>query len=145
MIATWYTNFLLNYDERVPTESGFTTISREGTERGSPDQAYPRARSNLTFDWGLEQFGATLGIRYISSVRETASESPNTMDPEWYVDTQVRYKLPIIEQRSQIAVGVTNIFGEDPPGCFSCGLNNFDPNTYDPPGRFVYVRVDYKE
>ncbi len=142
--ARWYTTFLLNLDEKVPTESGFTTISREGTERGSPDQAYPRTKSNLMIDWDLDAWGATLGTRYTARVRESAADN-HTMGATWYVDGQVRYKLPVLEQRSTVAVGVTNLFDDDPPACLSCGLNGFDPNVYDPPGRFFYVRVDYKE
>jgi iron complex outermembrane receptor protein len=36
---------------------------------------------------------------------------------------------------------VNNLFGERPPDCFTCGLNNIDPTTYDVPGRFFYARA----
>ena len=36
---------------------------------------------------------------------------------------------------------MNNLFNVDPPACFSCGLNNMDPTTYDVPGRFFYARV----
>ena len=39
--------------------------------------------------------------------------------------------------------GVNNVFDTDPPACFSCDLNNFDPTTYDVPGQFWYARVSY--
>jgi TonB dependent receptor. len=42
-----------------------------------------------------------------------------------------------------LTVGVNNIFDKDPPACFSCSLNNFDPTTYDIPGRFGYARLSY--
>jgi iron complex outermembrane receptor protein len=32
----------------------------------------------------------------------------------------------------------------DPPNCFSCQLNGFDPNTYDVPGQFGYVRLTWR-
>ncbi|MGQ0741897.1 MAG: TonB-dependent receptor domain-containing protein [Alphaproteobacteria bacterium] len=141
--ARWYTTFLLNFDEIVPISDGFTTISREGTERGSPDQAWPRVKSNFALDWDLENWGATIGVRYISSVKE--SQVSNTLDETTYVDAQLRWTPPVYEDRFLLAIGVTNAFDEDPPGCISCGLNNFDPNAYDPPGRFFYVRLNYKE
>jgi iron complex outermembrane receptor protein len=48
------------------------------------------------------------------------------------------------EQRFQFTVGVNNLFDRDPPACISCGLNNFDPTTYDVPGQFGYLRLSYK-
>jgi iron complex outermembrane receptor protein len=144
LTARWYTNFLLNFDEIVPNGTGFTTISREGTERGSPDQGYPHTKSNLILDWAYQSFGATLGLRYISQINESTSNN-NKMGATSYVDTQVRWKPPVLNERFQLTAGVNNLFEADPPGCISCGLNNFDPNVYDPPGRFIYLRLDYKE
>jgi iron complex outermembrane receptor protein len=40
---------------------------------------------------------------------------------------------------------VNNLFDKDPPGCISCGLNNYDPNAYDAPGRFFYLRFSYRQ
>ncbi len=141
--ARWFTTFLLNFDEFVPGENGDIKISREGTERGSPDQAYPRTKSSLMVDWDMDRWGATAGVRYISSVRETSAA--NKLDATWYVDGQLRYTLPVMDDRFRLAIGSTNLFDEDPPGCISCGLNNYDPNAYDPPGRWFYIRLDYKE
>lgn len=44
---------------------------------------------------------------------------------------------------SALTVGVNNVFDQDPPACFSCNLNNYDPTTYDVPGRFGYLRLSY--
>ena len=32
-------------------------------------------------------------------------------------------------------------FNVGPPACFTCGLNNMDPTTYDVPGTFFYARA----
>jgi iron complex outermembrane receptor protein len=140
--ARWYTTFLLNFDTIVPTGTGTITISREGTEQGSPDQAFPETKSNFMVDWDHGPWGATVGVRYISSVRESDG---NKLDARSYVDAQLRWQLPLLDERFRLAVGSTNVFDEDPPGCNTCGLNNFDPNAYDPPGRWFYIRLDYKE
>jgi len=141
--AHWYSTFLFNFDELVPIAVGFTTISREGTERGSPDQAFPRVKSTFGLDWDNEDFGATATVRYLASVRE--SQVDNKLGSRTYFDAQLRWTPPFVENRFQVAVGVNNAFDQDPPGCISCGLNNFDPNAYDPPGRFFYARISYKE
>ena len=41
---------------------------------------------------------------------------------------------------SSFAIGANNLFDVDPPGCFTCGLNNLDPTTYDVPGPFFYAQ-----
>jgi iron complex outermembrane receptor protein len=137
------TNFLLSFDEIVPTATGFLAIPREGTERGSPDQAYPEVKSNLSINWDWNQFGATGTLRYISEVDETGAA--NSLDATTYVDFQARFTPAALDDRVTFAIGVNNLTDEDPPGCFTCGLNNYDPTTYDPPGRFGYVRVSYRQ
>jgi iron complex outermembrane receptor protein len=44
-----------------------------------------------------------------------------------------------------LTVGINNAFNLDPPGCVSCSLNNYDPTTYDVPGRFEYLRIAYRQ
>ena len=80
--------------------------------------------------------------RYISKVEE--SQNDNKLGSRLYVDVQGRLGLRNWEDRFEFAAGVNNLFDKDPPGCISCGLNNFDPTTYDVPGRYFYVRGTVK-
>ncbi len=141
--ATSNTTFLLEFTELQPTSTGFAEIKREGTERGSPDQAYPKTRSNLYVDWDKDRWGATTALRYISGVDETGAA--NHLDARTYVDFQLRWRPNFWHDDFQLAVGINNLFDKDPPGCESCGLNNYDPNVYDPPGRFWYFRLSYRQ
>lgn len=140
---TFNNAFLFNYDVIVPTATGTTTISREGTEQGSPDQAFPKHKALASIDWAGQRLGATLTGRYISSVRETEADD-NRLDSRLYVDTQLRFTPGWLSEGLGFAVGVINLFDKDPPGCFSCGLNNFDPTTYDVPGRYYYARASIR-
>jgi iron complex outermembrane receptor protein len=133
--------FLINYDVIVPSASGGSVVSREGTEQGSPDQAFPQFKSVSTVDWNKDRWGASLTGRFIQSVIE--SQNDNRLSDRFYVDFQLRYQLPFMEKMG-IALGVNNLFDKDPPGCISCGLNNYDPGTYDVPGRYLYGRVSVK-
>jgi iron complex outermembrane receptor protein len=137
------TTFLLEFSERQPTDTGFVSIERKGTERGSPDQAYPKTKSNLSLDWDHAGWGATGTVRYISSVEET--QQPNKLDARTYFDMQLRWTPNYWNSQFRVAAGVNNLFDKDPPGCFSCSLNNFDPNAYDAPGRFFYLRLSYRQ
>lgn len=141
--AHWYTTRLLEFTEFVPTSAGLAPIQREGTERGSPDQAYPKTKSTLMVDWDKADFGATVTGRYISKVQE--SGDPNKLEARLYVDAQLRWRPSFLDDGLGVAVGVNNLFDKDPPGCVTCGLNNYDPNVYDAPGRFFYFRLSYRQ
>jgi iron complex outermembrane receptor protein len=135
---------LLEYTERVPATTGFTTIKRLGRERGSPDQAFPKWKATGSIDWELGDFGASVTGRYIDSVIETSEGEEFKLNSRLYTDVQVRWTPSFFDQRWTLAAGVNNLFDKDPPGCITCGLNNFDPTTYDVPGQFGYLRLSYK-
>ena len=131
----WASTFLFNYTVTVPSTAGFTVIEREGTEQGSPDQAFPEFKSTAILDWSWREFGMSLTGRYIDAVEEADG---NRMDDTFYTDIQLRWS---VDDRFGFALGVNNLFGTDPPPCFTCGLNNIDPTTYDVPGTFFYARA----
>ena len=135
-------SFLFNYDLVVPAVDGTAVISREGTEQGSPDQAFPKHKAIGILDWNGMGFGLTLTGRYIKHVTESANG--NRMGTRFYTDIQGRWEPDFWGKRIGFAVGVNNLFDKDPPGCISCGLNNMDANTYDVPGRYYYARLGVK-
>lgn len=139
---TFNNTFLFNYDIIVPTADGTDKISREGTEQGSPDQAFPKHKAVGIIDWEGKAVGLSLTGRYIKSVRE--SQNGNKLNSRLYTDVQLRFTAPSFADRFGFALGVNNLFDKDPPGCISCGLNNFDPGTYDVPGRYLYARATVK-
>jgi iron complex outermembrane recepter protein len=134
--------FLLKYSEQTPASAGFTTIAYDGTERGSPDQAYPKFKGNATFDWLMGDFGASFTGRYISGVTEI--QNGNEFGSRFYGDIQMTYTPSKYGKRFGMTLGVNNLFNTQPPGCFSCSTNNFDPTTYDVPGQFGYIKLSYK-
>lgn len=137
----WTNSFLFNFAVTVPATDGFTVIDREGTEQGSPDQAFPRYKSTAIIDWNLGQVGASLTGRYISGVEEA---NGNEMESRFYTDLQLRWNPAFLNNRIGFAIGAINLFNVDPPDCFTCGLNNFDPTTYDVPGTFFYGRITFR-
>ncbi|RST31163.1 TonB-dependent receptor [Sphingomonas ginkgonis] len=140
--VTLNNNFLFKYRVSVPALGGSTTIKREGTEQGSPDQAFPKWKGIGILDWNLKGFGASLTGRYIRHVTE--SQNGNRLGDRFYTDAQLRWEPEAFGQQFGFAFGVNNLFDKDPPGCISCGLNNYDPTTYDIPGRYFYLRATVK-
>ena len=67
------------------------------------------------------------------------------MDSVVYNDAQVAWTKAFGVDNFKLALGVNNIFGEDPPICYSCSLNGYDAGTYDLPGTFwsVTARVGF--
>ena len=131
----WSNTFLFNYTVTVPATDGFTQIDREGTEQGSPDQAFPEYKSTGIIDWNYGPGGVSITGRYIAGVDESDG---NRMGSRFYTDVQFRWNL---DDGFGFAIGANNLFDIDPPDCFTCGLNNMDPTTYDVPGTFFYARV----
>jgi iron complex outermembrane receptor protein len=138
----WASTFLLSYTESVPATNGSTLINRLGTERGSPDQTYPRYKSTGVVDWTLGDFASSFTGRYVSAVTE--SQNTNKLGSRFYSDVQLTWTPSQLDKRFAFTIGVNNLFNITPPDCISCGLNNFDPTTYDVPGQFGYVRVSFK-
>ena len=85
--------------------------------------------------------GATITGRYIDNVIE--SQGGNRLDKRFYTDVQLQFRPSWIDNRLALTIGVNNLFDRDPPACFSCSLNNYDPTTYDVPGQFGYLRLSF--
>jgi iron complex outermembrane receptor protein len=134
-------NYLLRYQETVPATNGSTTTRYTGTERGSPDQAYPRFKGLATIDWSIGPITTSFTGRFIDNVVEL--QNGNKLKERLYGDVQLIFRPSVLGDRTALTFGVNNVFDKDPPGCLSCSLNNYDPTTYDVPGRFGYVRLSY--
>ena len=136
--------FLLKYV--LSASNGFVVLDRLGTERGSPDQAFPKVKYNGTVDWSLGDIAASFTGRYIDAVTEINGNTgqPNKLASRFYGDVQLRLTPSMFDRRFVLTAGVNNVFNQDPPACFSCSLNNFDPGSYDVPGQFGYLRLSYK-
>jgi len=142
--VTWNNTFLKNYDLLIPITGGVQVISREGTEVGSPAQGFPKWKSIGVLDWDLANFGASLTGRYVSKLHESELSGGNVMGSKFYADIQLRWAPEWASKQFNFAVGANNLLNTRAPGCVSCDLNNFDPTTYDVPGRFYYIRAGVK-
>jgi len=138
---TWNNTFLRNFDVIVPGPTGPQLLSREGTQVGSPAQAFPKHKSVAMIDLEGRQFGGTITGRYVSKLRE---QGGNVMDSVFYTDVQVRFLVPTIGRDFSFAVGVNNLFDTETPGCVTCESNNFSQAVHDIPGRYFYVRAGLK-
>ena len=121
---TWNNTWLEQYDVIVPITGGTQTISRLGTEQGSPSQGFPHWKSIGILDWDLAEFGATLTGRYVSKLTES---DRNVMGDRLFTDVQLRWSPSMWNHMFSLAVGANNVLNTRIPGCNTCDLNNFDP------------------
>lgn len=121
------------------------------------NSAIPRYRLNAQIGYGIADFEFTWTVRYLSAVDEACSNAVKTGVPgcetsktihtlhaTTYNDAQLAYTDAFRLKGLSIEAGVNNLFGVNPPVCFTCTLNGYDAGTYDLPGAFWNVRAKYK-
>jgi iron complex outermembrane receptor protein len=134
-------NYLIRYAETVPATDGVTVTNYTGTERGSPDQAYPHVKGTGILDWSLGPVNVSYTGRYIGPVTE--SQNGNVLRARFYSDLALSLRPRLLDNRVAITAGVINLLNTSPPPCISCSLNNYDPTTYDVPGQFGYLKLTF--
>lgn len=65
------------------------------------------------------------------------------MDSALFSDLRLSYIPPLAGDEWTISLGLNNLFDEDPPVCFPCGVNGMSLVVHDLPGRVGYLRVTY--
>ena len=137
---SWNNTFLRDFDVIVPGPGGPETLSREGTQVGSPSQAFPKYKSVGVVDLDWKNFGVTAIGRYVSKLEELGG---NTIDSVFYTDLQLRFTAGA-EDDFGFAIGVNNLFDKETPGCVTCESNNFAQTVHDIPGRYFYARASIR-
>ena len=137
---TWNNTFLRNFKIIVPGPTGPQQLDREGTQVGSPSQAFPKYKSVAVIDLDWTNFGITAIGRYVSKLRELGG---NVMDPVFYTDLQLRFTAGAANDFG-FALGVNNLFDTKTPGCVTCESNNFAQTVHDIPGRYFYARASIR-
>ena len=117
----------------------------------------PRIRVNSQLGWTVSDWQASWIVRYIHSVTEPCSSAKvvgvagceastdfHVLRAVVYNDVQLEWRNAFALQGFKVALGVNNLFGVNPPICFTCTLNGYDAATYDLPGAFWSARASYK-
>jgi iron complex outermembrane recepter protein len=121
------------------------------------NSSIPRYRLNGQIGYGWADLEFTWTVRYLSAVTEACSNAVevgvpgceastdfHTLHAVTYNDAQLSYTDAFRLKNFTLEAGVNNLFGVNPPICFTCTLNGYDAGTYDLPGAFWNVRAKYK-
>ena len=125
------------------------------------DSAIPEIQANLVLGWSRNGWDVAFTTRYMDSVEEfcanAVSQAPvpgcpnspslptdmHTLGATVYNDLSVAWTKAFNVEGLKLALGVNNLFSEDPPICYSCSLNGYDAGTYDLPGIYWAVTARY--
>jgi iron complex outermembrane receptor protein len=120
------------------------------------DSAIPELQANLQLGWERGAWEVSFITRYMDAVNEfcgnaltalvpgcDAGETFHELGATIYNDAQVAWSRAFNVENFKLALGINNIFGEDPPICYTCSLNGYDAGTYDLPGSFWSVSAKY--
>jgi len=60
-----------------------------------------------------------------------------------FTDLRASYTPAMLDESLTVTLGFNNVFDEDPPVCFPCGVIGLSTVSHDLPGRVGYLRVSY--
>jgi outer membrane receptor protein involved in Fe transport len=122
---------LPNGQVRVATRAGKSDIARE---------SFPRWKANTSLDWSLGLWSANWSMHYIGNTDEGPAPGYGRIPVQLTHDVWGAYTLQ--SQPVTFTVGVQNLFDKEPPLSYVNGGDlNFDMSTYNPRGRFIYVKA----
>ncbi len=152
LTAALQTTHVLGY--KVVDADGNVAQRTVGVEVGN--SAIPDWQTNLQVGWLIDDWSFNWNMRYISAVEEACNgdieglpgcptaDSFHTLGGTTYHDAQVSWNNAFAAEGMKLSIGLNNVFAKDPPICLTCSLNGYDAATYDLPGRFWYISMDYK-
>jgi iron complex outermembrane receptor protein len=133
---------LSDYTEITSNPDGTKTSNDlTGTHTDETFQrAFPDWRTVTTVDWMRDRWSASMAFRWVDEMELDGGDVDSVM----FTDLQFRYNPPVIDDGIMLTVGFNNVFDEDPPVCFPCGVIGLSTVSHDLPGRVGYVRFSYE-
>jgi iron complex outermembrane receptor protein len=132
-----YKEFSANPDGSIVTNDLAGIHTDETFQR-----AFPDLRVVTRIDWARERWSGTWAFRWTDEMK--LEDRVTTLDSVVFSDLQLTYNPPIADDGVTLTMGFNNVFDEDPPLCFPCGVIGLSTVSHDQPGRVGYVRFRYE-
>jgi iron complex outermembrane receptor protein len=132
-----YKEFSANPDGSIVTNDLAGIHTDETFQR-----AFPDLRVVTSIDWAKERWSGTWAFRWTDEMK--LEDRITTLDSVVFSDLQLTYNPPIADDGVTLTMGFNNVFDEDPPLCFPCGVIGLSTVSHDLPGRVGYVRFSYE-
>jgi outer membrane receptor protein involved in Fe transport len=160
----WDGTYLAYFDRTlaggtVAHGKGTYDLAAVGNLGGGTGGVYPTFKWLGGVSWGMEGFGAGVQARYIGGFKECAdSDGANNgglcfanptglsrkVSPYYLFDLYASYRFSHTLGETNIAIGVRNVFDQDPPVIYNSFTPTSDPTAYDFVGRFFYANVGHR-
>ena len=92
-------------------------------------------------DWAKNNWAANVAFRWTDSM--VLAGGTETVDSAMFTDVRVSYSPSWQDNAWNFAIGANNVFDEDPPVCFPCGVIGMSIAVHDLPGTVGYFRVSF--
>ena len=129
-------------EQTFNADGSISSADRTGTHT---DETFPRAfpdwRAVTTVGWNMDRWSANMAFRWVD---EMTLDGGEIVDSVVFTDLQVRYNPSFLDDALTVAIGFVNLFDEDPPVCFPCGVIGLSTVAHDLPGTQGYIRVSYQ-
>ncbi|MDP4536641.1 TonB-dependent receptor [Alkalimonas collagenimarina] len=116
----------------------FVEVDKKGT--AASREAFPEWRGFLSAQWNQDAWNAGYTLRYIGDTTETFAGEPLSIGSMVYHSVSAGYNF---DNGIGIKLGVNNLLDKQPPTSRTNLNINFDQQTYNAIGRFMYVQVSY--
>ena len=134
---------LSDYTEKTSNPDG--SISENDLTGQHTDEtfarAFPELRANTSIGWIRDRWSGSMMFRWTDDMTLDGGEN---LDSVMFADLRASYRPSILDDGLLITIGFNNVFDEDPPVCFPCGVIGLSTVSHDLPGRVGYLRVSYE-
>lgn len=124
----------------VSTLSDGSTLAVDKVGTSASRESYPEWRSSLTARWKHGQWSAGYSARYIGETAETVGDETLDINSVTYHNVSAGYDF---DNGIKVKLGVNNVADKQPPVSLTNTNINFDQNTYNAIGRFMYFQLNY--
>ncbi len=134
---------LSEYLERTANVDGTETVTdRTGTHTDETFQrAFPELRWTANIEWLKGPWTGAVSFRWTGDM---TLQGGNEVDSALFTDLRLSYTPALLDDRWTVSLGFNNLFDEDPPLCFPCGVIGMSQVVHDLPGRVGYLRMSYR-
>ncbi|SEA60592.1 TonB-dependent receptor [Alkalimonas amylolytica] len=116
----------------------FIEVDKKGT--AASREAFPTWRGFLSAQWRQEAWSSGYSLRYIGDTTETFAGEPLSIGSMVYHSVFAGYNF---DNGAGIKLGINNLTDKQPPTSRTNLNINFDQQTYNAVGRFIYLQLSY--
>jgi iron complex outermembrane receptor protein len=124
--------------ESTLTDGSILVEEKAGTS--ARRESYPDWRGLFRAQWSRDAWSANYSARYIGKTTETSGGTPRGISAVTYHNIAGMYQF---SDALMVRIGIDNVADKQPPSSLTNTNINFDQNTYNPVGRFMYVQLTY--